>query len=122
MLTVCSTCRAPADHVPGGPETMAAWAGWFESLGDRLADRGNPVVEPADLGNRGETVFPGSYSGLVAVCGAHRSAAALADAAGQPVACESDRVAGLSGERTRSGECEACRVVMSNACQNGGLL
>jgi hypothetical protein len=36
---------------------MAAWAGWFESLGDRLADRGNPVFESAELGTRGETVF-----------------------------------------------------------------
>jgi hypothetical protein len=82
MLTVCPACRAPTDHVPGGPETMAAWARWFESLGDRLADQGNPVFASAELGNRGETVSPGSYSGLLAVCGAHRSAAALVDAAG----------------------------------------
>jgi hypothetical protein len=61
---------------------MAAWARWFESLGDRLADHGNSVFESAELGNRGETAFPGSYSDLVAVCGAHRSAAALADTAG----------------------------------------
>lgn len=82
MLTACFTCRTPTDHVPGGRETMAAWARWFEGLGDRLADQGNPVSGPAELGNRGETVPPGSYSGWVAVCGAHRSAAALADAAG----------------------------------------
>ena len=56
MLTVCLTWSPPTDYVPGGPETMAAWAGWFESLGDRLTDRGNPVFEPAELGRRGQTV------------------------------------------------------------------
>lgn len=60
MLTVCMTCRMPADYVPGEPETMAAWAGWFESLGDSLADRDNPVFGPAELGNCREA---GSWSG-----------------------------------------------------------
>lgn len=61
MLTVCLTCRIPTDYVPGGPETMAAWAGWFETLGESLAGRGNPVFEPAGLGNRGEGTRLGGY-------------------------------------------------------------
>jgi hypothetical protein len=31
---------------------MAAWAGWFESLGDSPADQGNLAFESAEVGHR----------------------------------------------------------------------
>jgi hypothetical protein len=60
------TYRMPVGYVPGGPETMAAWAAWFDSLGHGLSDRGNPVSESADVGNCGEETRLGGYSFVTA--------------------------------------------------------
>jgi hypothetical protein len=56
------TYRMPAGYVPGGPETMDAWAAWFDSMGESLSDRGNPVFESAELGNCGEGTRLGGYT------------------------------------------------------------
>ena len=53
MATFVFTYRMPAGYVPGGPGTMAAWAAWFDSVGESLSDRGSPVFESAKLGNCG---------------------------------------------------------------------
>ena len=47
MPTFVFTYRMPTGYVPSGPETMAAWTVWFESMGESLADIGNPVFESA---------------------------------------------------------------------------
>ena len=62
MPTFVFTYRPPADYAPGGPETTAAWAAWFDSMGESLSDRGNPVFESAALGNCGEGTRLGGYS------------------------------------------------------------
>jgi hypothetical protein len=33
------------------PDTMAAWPAWFDSMGESLSDRGNPVFESTELGD-----------------------------------------------------------------------
>jgi hypothetical protein len=42
--------RNPAGYTPTAA-TTAAWRAWFASMGDRLADLGQPVVSRAALGN-----------------------------------------------------------------------
>jgi hypothetical protein len=56
------TYRMPTDYALGGPETLAAWAAWFDSMGESLSDRGNPVFESAELGNCGEGTRLGGYT------------------------------------------------------------
>lgn len=62
MPTFVFTYRMPTDYVPGGPETMAAWAAWFDSMGEGLSDRGNPVFESTELGHCGDGTRLGGYS------------------------------------------------------------
>ncbi len=62
MPTFVFAYRMPAAYVPGGPGTMAAWAAWFDSMGESLSDRGNPVFESARLGNCGEGTRLGGYT------------------------------------------------------------
>jgi len=59
MATFVFTYRMPAGYVPGGPDTMAAWAAWFDSMGESLSDRGNPVFGSAKPGNCGAETRPG---------------------------------------------------------------
>jgi hypothetical protein len=66
MPTFVFTYRMPRDYVPGGAETMAAWTAWFDSMGENLADRGNPVFESTDLGNCGYRTQLGGYSFVTA--------------------------------------------------------
>ncbi len=66
MPTFVFTYRIPTDYVPGGPDTMAAWAAWFDSMGESLSDRGNPVSESTDLGRCGEGTRLGGYSLITA--------------------------------------------------------
>jgi hypothetical protein len=56
------TYRMPTGYTAGDPDTMAAWAAWFDSMGGRLSDRGNPVFESAELGNCGAGTRLGGYS------------------------------------------------------------
>jgi hypothetical protein len=60
------TYRMPTDYVPGGSDAMAAWAAWFDSMGESLSDRGNPVFESAELGNCGDRTRLGGYSFVTA--------------------------------------------------------
>jgi hypothetical protein len=45
---------------------MAVWAAWFDSMGQSLSDRGNPVFESAELGNCGDGTRLGGYSFVTA--------------------------------------------------------
>jgi hypothetical protein len=76
MPTFVFTYRMPADYVPGGPETVATWTAWFDSLGESLSDRGNPVFESTELGNCRNGTRLGGYSFVIA--GDLESAMALA--------------------------------------------
>jgi hypothetical protein len=60
------TYRMPTGYVSGGPDAMATWAAWFESMGESLSDRGNPVFESAELGNCGDGTRLGGYSFVTA--------------------------------------------------------
>jgi hypothetical protein len=62
MPTFVFTYRMPTDYAPGGPDTMATWAAWFDSMGESLSDRGNPVFESTELGNCREGTRLGGYS------------------------------------------------------------
>ena len=66
MPTFMFTYRMPTDYVAGGAETMAAWTAWFESMGESLADIGNPVFESAELGDCGAGTRLGGYSFVTA--------------------------------------------------------
>jgi hypothetical protein len=61
MSTFVFTYRAPKDH-RGSAEAADAWSAWFERLGPRLKDRGNPVFEATTLGNCGADTTLGGYS------------------------------------------------------------
>ena len=54
--------RVPADYTPGSPGVTAAWRGWFEELGRRVVDRGNPVFDRTTVGNCGADTALGGYS------------------------------------------------------------
>ncbi len=45
--------RAPKDYVPGREDDMAAWAAWFTSIGEDLADFGSPVRDTIQIGDCG---------------------------------------------------------------------
>ena len=62
MATFVFTYRLPAGYVPGGHDTMAAWAAWFDRMGESLSDRGNPAFESAKLGNCGAETRLGGYT------------------------------------------------------------
>jgi hypothetical protein len=66
MPTFVFSYRMPKDYVPGEADTVAAWSTWFDSMGARLADRGNPVFEATELGNCGESTALGGYSFVTA--------------------------------------------------------
>lgn len=42
--------RVPTGYVPAGPETMAAWQGWFQGMGAALAEYGQAVIKTAAVG------------------------------------------------------------------------
>jgi len=57
--------RAPEDYVPGREDDMAAWAAWFTSIGEDLADFGSAVRDTIQIGEcgagqrlRGYSVIP----------------------------------------------------------------
>ena len=62
MPTFVFAYRMPTDYVPGGQKTVAAWAAWFDSMGESLCDRGNPVFGSAKLGNCGAETRLGGYT------------------------------------------------------------
>ena len=66
MPTFVFSYRMPKDYVPGGADTMAAWAAWFDSMGANLTDRGKPVFETTGLGNCGGDTALGGYSFVTA--------------------------------------------------------
>ena len=41
--------RAPKDYVPGREDDMAAWADWFQSIGEDLVDFGSPVRDTIQI-------------------------------------------------------------------------
>jgi hypothetical protein len=62
MPTFVFSYRMPADSVPGGADTRAAWADWFDGIGGSLSDRGNPVFESTEVGNCGQRTRLGGYT------------------------------------------------------------
>jgi hypothetical protein len=62
MNTYLLVHRHPHDYV-GTPETAAAWAAWFEELGDALVDLGNPVLDGRAAVGEASTPLPlGGYT------------------------------------------------------------
>ena len=56
------TYRNPVGYTPT-PETRAAWAAWFDGMGQQLADLGKPAVDHAALGNcAADSTELGGYS------------------------------------------------------------
>ena len=45
--------RAPKDYVPGREDDLAAWANWFQSIGEDLVDFGSPVRDTIQIGDCG---------------------------------------------------------------------
>ena len=66
MTTFLFSYRMPKGFVPGGPDAVAAWTGWFEKMGASVIDRGNPVFESASLGLCGDNTRLGGYSLITA--------------------------------------------------------
>ena len=62
MATFVFAYRAPENNTAGSADALAAWASWFESMGDHIADIGKPVVEVSALGNVGAGTRLGGYS------------------------------------------------------------
>ena len=71
----------PSKEYRPSEDAMAAWAAWFEQLGDSVVDRGNPVFESRTLGTFESPTRLGGYS-LVA---AENLDAAVALAGGCPL-------------------------------------
>ena len=66
MTTFLFSYRMPNGFVPGRPDAVAAWAAWFEEMGNSVSDRGNPVFESVSLGNSGNNTRLGGYSLITA--------------------------------------------------------
>jgi hypothetical protein len=45
--------RTPADYAPARPDSLSAWAAWFQGMGDQLVDAGQPVRESRQIGDCG---------------------------------------------------------------------
>jgi Activator of Hsp90 ATPase homolog 1-like protein len=59
------TNRVPDGFTPS-PEAFAAWTAWFGSLGDAVADRGNPAFASTTAGNCGPGTALGGYTLITA--------------------------------------------------------
>ena len=58
--------RAPTDYVPGREDDMAAWAAWFQSIGQNLVDFGSPVRDTIQIGHCGAEQRLRGYSVILA--------------------------------------------------------
>ncbi len=47
---ICSPA-APAGYAPGRPDSVSAWAAWFQSMRSQLVDAGQPVRETRQVGD-----------------------------------------------------------------------
>jgi hypothetical protein len=65
MPTYLITNRVPEDFT-ASPEAFAAWTAWFDSLGDAVADRGNPAFAATTAGNCGPGTMLGGYTLITA--------------------------------------------------------
>jgi hypothetical protein len=61
MSSFLFSYRAPADHQRSS-ETSARWAKWFQGLGSSVTTLGNPVAEPAEVGDCGAGMRLNGYS------------------------------------------------------------
>jgi hypothetical protein len=62
MPTFVFTYRKAAGYTRT-PQSQTAWLAWFDSMEDQLADRGQPVVAHAVLGNCSpDSTEPGGYT------------------------------------------------------------
>jgi hypothetical protein len=63
MPTFIFAYHQPTGYVPGrDPGVIAAWEGFFESLGDHVVDPGQPVSGRAALGEVGASTQLAGYS------------------------------------------------------------
>ena len=58
--------RTPANYVPARPDSLSAWAAWFQSIGGQLADAGQPVVAARQIGDCGDGQRLGGYTVVTA--------------------------------------------------------
>jgi uncharacterized protein YndB with AHSA1/START domain len=65
MPTYLITNRVPDGFTPS-PEAFAAWTAWFDSLGDAVADRGNPAFVGTTAGSCGPGTMLGGYTLITA--------------------------------------------------------
>jgi hypothetical protein len=65
MSTYVFAYRAPKNYTPSS-ESVAAWTAWFDSLGDNLVDRGNPVFDRSTVGIAPAETVLGGYSLIAA--------------------------------------------------------
>jgi hypothetical protein len=66
MATYVFAYRSPKGYAPG-PETIAPWTAWFESMGGALVDIGKPAFKRCVLGRCGaEDTELGGYSFVTA--------------------------------------------------------
>lgn len=62
MAKFILTYHAPEDYTPGSADSIAAWRSWFDGMGDRLDDIGQPVFHRTIVGTVGDGTELGGYS------------------------------------------------------------
>lgn len=62
MAKFILTYHAPEGYQPGSPDAVAAWQGWFQDMGEQVADIGQPISRRQALGNVAEGTQLGGYS------------------------------------------------------------
>ena len=55
MTTFLFCYRMPVDYTPGRPGAVEAWRDYFDGLGSRLVDPGNPVFSAGTTVGKGES-------------------------------------------------------------------
>ena len=58
--------RTPADYAPARPESLSAWAAWFQNMGGQPVDAGQPVREARQIGDCGAGQRLGGYTVVTA--------------------------------------------------------
>lgn len=62
MPTYLFAYRTAVDYVPGDPDVTNEWRRFFEGIGARVEDMGNPVFSREAVGSTGAGTVLGGYS------------------------------------------------------------